>query len=398
MQDGKSVAAIVVAAGKGERAVVDGAAAPKQYRLLHGVPMLSRTIRALLAIEAIDRVLPVIHPEHLGHYAALGLADPRLLPPVAGGSTRQASVRAGLAALEASPPDLVLIQDAARPFVDAGLVAGVLGALQRHQGALPVLAVTDTIKRSSDGRMVEATEDRRQLFAAQTPQGFHFAAILAAHDAAAAAAAEFTDDAGIAEWFGLAVALTPGDANNLKITLPGDFTRAERLLGGEPGGTETRVGTGFDVHPFEPGDFVTLGGVRIPHEARLQGHSDADVALHALADALYGAIGEGDIGTHFPPTDPRWRGADSATFLAHAAGLVAARGGRIVNLDLTLVCEAPRIGPHVAAMRRRIGEICTIGASRVAVKATTSERLGFTGRGEGIVALATASVEVPRED
>jgi len=393
----KRVAAIVVAAGRGERAATAGNEVPKQYRPILGVPMLQRTIVALLKIDAVDLVLPVIHPEHIERYAALGLSDPNLLPAVPGGATRQASVLAGLRALESAAPDLVLIQDAARPFVDMALVDGVLAALITFDGALPAIPGTDTVKRSNDGRSIDTTEDRRTLFAAQTPQGFRYAEILAAHIKASASPQEFTDDASIAEWAGLKVALSPGSSRNIKVTLPEDFARAERLLRGD-NLMETRVGTGFDVHPFEPGEFVTLGGVRIAHTQRLQGHSDADVALHALTDAIYGALGEGDIGTHFPPSDPQWRGADSAVFLKHATGLVAARGGRIVNLDLTIVCEAPRIGPHVAAMRQRIGEICTISPSRVAVKATTSERLGFTGRGEGIVALATASVEMPGED
>ena len=397
MSRARKVAAIVVAAGRGERAATDHTALPKQYRPILGVPVLRRTVDALLAIEAIGSVLPVIHKDHEILYAGLGLQHERLLPPVVGGTSRQKSVLAGLTALEGHAPDLVLIQDAARPFVDAALVDGVLSALNDFDGALPAIPVTDTIKRSADGRRIDATEDRQALFAAQTPQGFAFRQILSAHRRAAELPQEFTDDASIAEWAGLTVALSPGSSRNLKITLPEDFARAERLLGGDKL-METRTGTGFDVHPFEPGDFVTLGGVAIPHSMRLQGHSDADVALHALADAVYGAIGEGDIGTHFPPSDAQWRGADSSIFLRHAAACVSDRGGRIVNLDLTVICEAPRIGPHVQAMRERIGEICTIAPSRVAVKATTSERLGFTGRGEGIVALATASVEMPRED
>ena len=397
MSRARKVAAIVVAAGRGERATSDKLSPPKQYRPILGVPVMQRTIKALLDIDAIDFVLPVIHHDHALLYASLGLEDQRLLPPVAGGPTRQQSVLAGLRALEADPPDLVLIQDAARPFVDRALVDGVLSALGDYDGALPALPVTDTIKRSADGRRIDATEDRRVLFAAQTPQGFDFGKLLAAHCKAAELPQEFTDDASIAEWAGLHVALSPGSSRNIKITLPDDFSRAERLLGGDLL-METRTGTGFDVHPFEPGDFVTLGGVRIAHTMRLQGHSDADVALHALADAVYGAIGEGDIGSHFPPSDAQWRGADSSIFMRHAVACVTDRGGRIVNLDLTLICEAPRIGPHVEQMRQRIGEICTISSSRVAVKATTSESLGFTGRGEGIVALATASVEMPRED
>jgi len=391
------VAAIVVAAGKGERAATGTRFLPKQYRDIADIPIVKRTIAALLTMDEVSLVLPVVHPEHGHLYAALGLSHPRLLPPVTGGASRQASVRAGLLALEPRRPDAVLIQDAARPFIDRALVIPVLDALATHDGALPVVPVTDTIKRSTDGQTVTATEDRRTLVAAQTPQGFRFPQIFQAHNDAASQPAEFTDDAAIAEWAGLTVAMTPGSTRNIKITHPEDFARAERLLGGEKP-LETRIGTGFDVHPFEPGDFLTLGGVRIPHTHRLQGHSDADAALHALTDAIYGALGEGDIGTHFPPSDPQWKGADSALFLRHAVGLVAARHGRIVNLDLTIVAERPRIGPHVREMRAKIAEICGMSVDRVAIKATTSERLGFTGREEGLAALATASVELPRED
>jgi 2-C-methyl-D-erythritol 4-phosphate cytidylyltransferase/2-C-methyl-D-erythritol 2,4-cyclodiphosphate synthase len=391
------IAAIVVAAGKGERASADGNPEPKQYRLLAGEPVLSRTIKALLAHDAVALVLPVIHPDHEARYAALGLADPRLLPAAIGGATRQASVRAGLEALAPHRPDIVLIQDAARPFCDPELIAGVLAGLAEADGAVPCVPVTDTIKRSADGSRVDATEDRRTLFAAQTPQGFRYEQILVAHRRAAELEREFTDDAAIAEWAGLAVAIAPGSARNLKLTLPGDFVRAERMLtAGEA--METRIGSGYDVHALVPGDAVWLCGVKIPHSRRLDGHSDADVALHALCDAIYGALGEGDIGRHFPPSDMRWKGAASSVFLAHAAGLVKARGGRIVNLDITLVCEAPRIGPHVEAMRARIGEVCAISPARVAVKATTNEKLGFLGREEGIIALATASIELPRMD
>jgi 2-C-methyl-D-erythritol 4-phosphate cytidylyltransferase / 2-C-methyl-D-erythritol 2,4-cyclodiphosphate synthase len=392
----KTIAAIVVAAGAGTRANAGGPDMPKQYRPLGGVPVLARTIAALLESEDVRWVLPVIHPEHVGRYDALRLHDERLLKPVNGGAQRQGSVRAGLQALAPLKPGLVLIQDAARPFVAAEIVKGVVGALADHDGALPVMPVTDTIKRSDDGRTVSRTEDRRALFAAQTPQGFRFPQILAAHMRAARLPREFTDDAEVAEWAGLSVALTPGSARNIKITHPEDFARAERMLGGTP--METRVGTGLDVHPFEPGDAVWLGGVAIPHTARLKGHSDADAALHALCDAIYGALGVGDIGAHFPPSDPQWKGAPSSVFLKHAAGLVAERRGRIVNLDLTIVCEAPRIGPHVEAMKQAIAGVCGVSPARIAIKATTSERLGFTGREEGLVALATASVELPRED
>jgi 2-C-methyl-D-erythritol 4-phosphate cytidylyltransferase/2-C-methyl-D-erythritol 2,4-cyclodiphosphate synthase len=386
----KTVAVIVVAAGTGERM----GGTPKQYRMLAGQPVLARTIEAFTRRSDVTWVLPVLHPDHAARYRDLRLSEPKLLEAVIGAPTRQGSVLAGLEALAGHRPDLVLIQDAARPLVDDAVIDGVIGAL--GGAALPVVRVTDTIKRSVDGKVVSGTEDRRQLFAAQTPQGFAFADILDAHRRAAGASSEFTDDAAIAEWAGIPVALTAGSSRNIKLTHPEDFERAERLLGG--GDMETRTGTGFDVHPFEPGDAVWLGGVRIPHMMKLKGHSDADAALHALTDAIYGALGEGDIGSFFPPSDPQWKGAASSIFLKHAAGLVTERGGRIVNLDLTIVCEAPRIGPHVVAMKATIGEACGISSGRVAVKATTSEHLGFTGRSEGLMAMATATIELPRED
>lgn len=379
-----SIAAIVVAAGTGQRAKGD---VPKQYRMLAGKPVL---VRAIEAMGAASVVVPVIHPDHAERYAALGLPH----EPIVGGGRRQDSVLAGLQALATRRPDLVLIQDAARPLTSAAVVDAVVAALAEADGALPAVPVSDTIKRSPDARRILATEDRNALFAAQTPQGFRFPQILSAHLRASTQPREFTDDAAIAEWAGLNVVLTPGDSRNIKLTLPEDFDRAERLLG-DGLRMETRIGQGYDVHPFGPGEHVTLGGVRVPHTQGLVGHSDADAGLHALCDAIYGALGEGDIGTYFPPSDPQWQGVASTIFLAHAAGLVAARGGRIVNLDLTLICEAPRIAPHVAAMRQAIAETCKIRSSRVAIKATTSEGLGFTGRQEGIAAMASASVEMP---
>ncbi|MEO7223740.1 MAG: bifunctional 2-C-methyl-D-erythritol 4-phosphate cytidylyltransferase/2-C-methyl-D-erythritol 2,4-cyclodiphosphate synthase [Devosia sp.] len=386
----KTIAVLIVAAGLGERM----GGGPKQYRMLAGTPVLASTIAAFTRRDDVSWVLPVINPAHADLYAGLNLSDSKLLPAVDGAPTRQGSVLAGLEALSVHAPDLVLIQDAARPLVDDDSISAVIAAL--GEAALPVVPVTDTIKRSSDGRFAEGTEDRRTLFAAQTPQGFAYPAILDAHRRAAAQPTEFTDDAAIAEWAGIAVALTKGSPHNIKLTHPADFERAERLLGGTP--LETRTGTGFDVHPFEPGDAIWLGGVRIPHTAKLKGHSDADVALHALTDAIYGALGEGDIGTFFPPSDPQWKAAASSLFLRHAASLVRERGGRIVNLDITIVCEAPKISPHVAAMKAAIADACAITPSRVAVKATTSEQLGFTGRGEGLMAMASATVELPRED
>lgn len=395
MKEQKRIAVIVVAAGAGVRASSAGDTTPKQYRKIGGKAVLQRTIEAFLD-TGVNWIVTVIHPDHRALYDALTLNDERILPPVAGGSQRQASVLAGLQALGPKGPDLVLIQDAARPFVDAAVISGVIEALGRNDAALPVMQVTDTIKRSLDRQTVTRTEDRSQLFAAQTPQGFRFPQILAAHLRAGRLPREFTDDAAIAEWAGMTVALTPGSARNIKITHPEDFERAERMLGGTA--METRIGSGFDVHPFEPGDTVWLGGVAIPHTAKLKGHSDADAALHALCDAIYGALGAGDIGTYFPPSDQRWKGAPSSVFLKHAAGMVAERGGRIVNLDITIVCEAPRIGPHVAAMKASIAGTCGISENRVAIKATTAEQLGFIGRDEGLVSLATASIELPRED
>lgn len=403
MTSRKTIAAIVVAAGRGERASAGGETTPKQYRTLAGVPVLVRTINALLDHGSIDWVLPVIHPEHGERYAALGISDPRVLAPVLGGAERQASVLEGLKGLGAKRPDLVLIQDAARPFANREIIQGVIDALGGAEAALPVVPVTDTIKRSTDGVTVSATEDRSTLFAAQTPQGFRFPQILSAHMRASRLPRPFTDDAAIAEWAGLKVALTKGSADNIKITNPGDFHNAERIMNGAKSmndqriNAEMRVGMGVDFHQFVEGDAVWLGGVRIPHSKKLSGHSDADAALHALTDALYGAIGEGDIGTHFPPSDPQWKGAASSIFLEHAGKLIAERGGRVVNVDLTIVCEAPRIGPHVAAMKAVIGGVLGIAPDRVAVKATTSEQMGFAGRGEGLMAQAVAMVELPRE-
>jgi 2-C-methyl-D-erythritol 4-phosphate cytidylyltransferase/2-C-methyl-D-erythritol 2,4-cyclodiphosphate synthase len=388
-----TTAAIVVAAGRGSRF---GGAAPKQYTPLAGRPILTHALARLAAHPAISAVRAVIHPDDRAAYdaAAAGLD---LLEPVHGGAERQESVRLGLESLEALAPARVLIHDAARPLVDAGTVDRLLAALTAAPAALPVLPVADTLKRGDAGRVVE-TVPRDGLYRAQTPQAFGFAEILAAHRAAAGRA--LTDDAAVAEAAGLAVALVEGAPQLMKITTFGDLAEAERWLGlGDPAAMarsgEVRVGNGFDVHRFVPGDHVTLCGVRIPHRQALAGHSDADVGLHALTDAILGALADGDIGSHFPPSDPTWRGADSARFLRHAGTLVTARGGRILHCDVTLICEAPKVGPHRAAMQARIAEILGIGPGRVSVKATTTERLGFTGRGEGLAAQATATLELP---
>jgi 2-C-methyl-D-erythritol 4-phosphate cytidylyltransferase/2-C-methyl-D-erythritol 2,4-cyclodiphosphate synthase len=369
---------------------------PKQYAPLGGQPLLARALAGFVAHPGIDQISVVIHPDDALHYrtATEALAH-RLAPPIHGGGTRQESVRLGLEALAGAAPSLVLIHDAARPFVGRDVICRVIDALSRHAGAIAAEPVTDTLKRASSSGTIAGTVDRTGLWRAQTPQGFRFAPILAAHRRAASEGrADFTDDASLAEWAGLEVALVQGSSRNMKITHAEDLAMAERLIS-DAGALEPRVGTGFDVHRFAPGDHVWLGGVRIAHTLGLEGHSDADVALHALTDALLGAIGDGDIGAHFPPSDPKWRGAASRIFVEDAVARVAARGGRISNVDLTLLCEAPRIGPHRDAMRESISRMLGIDASRVGVKATTTEGLGFTGRGEGLAAMASATVLLP---
>ena len=377
---GRTVA-LVVGAGEGQRF---GGELPKQYHLLAGVAVMRRSLKAFMDHPDVSAVQAVIHPNHHELYdaAAQGLALP---VPVDGGATRQGSVLNGLESLNADEPSTVLIHDAARPLVDPGVISRVLAALQTSPGAIPALAVADTLKRS-DGQFVETTVDRQGLWRAQTPQGFHYQNILAAHRQASGD--ELTDDAAVAERAGLAVAIVEGSEDNVKVTRTGDMVRAERILGAG----ETRTGLGFDVHRFGPGDHVMLCGVKVPHEFGLEGHSDADVGLHAVTDALLGAIGEGDIGTHFPPSDPQWKGTESDIFLRHAGDMIAGKGGRISNIDVTLICEQPKIGPHRAAMIKRMAEILSITEHRISIKATTTERLGFTGRGEGIAAQAAATV------
>ena len=395
VRNGKSIAALIVAAGRGTRLSPTDEARPKQYLDLAGTPVLARSIAGFAGHEAIDTVLAVIGPEDDAFYADLPPdGTGKVLPPVTGGATRQLSVLKGLEALEKTHPDLVLIHDGARPIVPAAVIDGVIAALDAADAALPATPVIDTIKRSQDGRTVGGTEDRTQLFAAQTPQGFAFDRILGLHRRVREITDGFTDDTAIAEWGGVPVALSEGSADNIKITLPGDLSRAAQILKGSSK-MQTRIGNGYDVHPFVPGDAVILGGVTIPHDKKLKGHSDADAGLHVLTDALLGALAEGDIGTHFPPSEEKWRGEPSRTFLGFAAERVAARGGRIVNLDLTIVAERPKIGPHVAAMRENIARICGIDISRVSVKATTSEKMGFVGREEGIATIGSASVELP---
>ncbi len=382
--------ALVVAAGRGRRV---GGEVPKQYQPLDGAPLLRRTLGAFLSHPAVDRVRAVIHPDDgaLFETASRGLD---VMDPVTGGATRQDSVRLGLESLESLRPGRVLIHDAARPFVDAATIFRVLEALDTHPGAIPALPVSDTLKRGEDG-LVGGTVERDGLWRAQTPQGFRFADILAAHRRAAGSA--LTDDAAVAEAAGLEVALVAGSADNLKITTDEDLRRAQ---GHDEGGSQTRTGQtrsgmGFDVHRFGPGDHVMLCGIAVPHGFGLEGHSDADVALHAITDAVLGAIGAGDIGTHFPPGEAQWKDAPSSLFLEKAAELVSGMGGAIANVDVTVICEAPRIGPHRAAMTARLAEILGLAEDRVSVKGTTSEGLGFTGRGEGIAAQAIATVRFP---
>jgi 2-C-methyl-D-erythritol 4-phosphate cytidylyltransferase/2-C-methyl-D-erythritol 2,4-cyclodiphosphate synthase len=391
-----STAALIVAAGRGSRARGPGDP-PKQYAPIGGAPVLARTLAAFASHPGIDLVQVVIHPDdEVSYRAAAAAAGAKLLPAVAGGASRQRSVSNGLEALASRSLARVLIHDAARPFVTADVIDRVLAALATRPGALAAEPVADTLKRAAPDGSIAETVDRTGLWRAQTPQGFDFATILALHRRAAAAGRDdFTDDAAIAEWAGVPVALVRGSAANSKITTSEDLVMADRLLRAAAPDLETRTGSGFDVHRFASGDHVWLCGVCLPHSQRLDGHSDADVGLHALTDAILGALGDGDIGQHFPPSDERWRGAASSVFLADAARRVAERGGRIVNADVTLLCEAPRIGPHREAMRAAIASILGIDVERVAVKATTTEGLGFTGRREGIAAMATASVQLP---
>jgi len=375
-------AALIVAAGAGSRF---GGDRPKQYRMLAGEPVLRRTVRAFLSHPDVDGVLVAVSAGHEAMYAD-AVAGLELPPPVHGGATRQESVRAGLERMAAEgPPDRVLVHDAARPLVDAGTIARVARALGDGPAAIAAVPVVDTLKRGADGR-VAGTVDRAGLWQAQTPQGFRFPDILDAHRRFADAGA--TDDAALAELAGLPVALVPGSPENLKVTAADDLARAERLLGGP----EFRTGIGYDVHRFGPGDHVMVCGVRVPHDRGVEAHSDGDVGLHALTDALLGTIAAGDIGVHFPPSDPRWRGAPSDLFVRHAVGLLHARGGRVVSADVTVVCERPKVGPHRAAMSERMAALLGVPADRASVKATTSEGMGFTGRGEGIAAQAVCTV------
>jgi 2-C-methyl-D-erythritol 4-phosphate cytidylyltransferase/2-C-methyl-D-erythritol 2,4-cyclodiphosphate synthase len=371
MNRNADTAVIVVAAGRGSRM---GGEVPKQWQMLAGKPVIAHTLAAFQGL----RVLLVIHPDDRARALGLGV------DLVEGGATRDASVLAGLRALEGSGVRRVLIHDGARPLVSRGLIDRLLAALDHHAGAAPALGVTDALWRGADG-LVSGTVDRAGIYRAQTPQAFHFDAILAAHLAHPGGA---LDDVQVARDAGIDVAIVEGDEDNMKLTFPGDFARAEGILKGRR--MDVRMGNGYDVHAFCEGDHVWLCGVKVPHIKGLLGHSDADVGMHALTDAIYGALALGDIGRHFPPSDPQWKGAASHIFLSHAIGMARAQGFGLGNCDVTLVCEHPKIGPHAGAMQAELARIIGVEPGRVSVKATTSERLGFTGREEGIAALATA--------
>ncbi|HTV32183.1 MAG TPA: bifunctional 2-C-methyl-D-erythritol 4-phosphate cytidylyltransferase/2-C-methyl-D-erythritol 2,4-cyclodiphosphate synthase [Methylocella sp.] len=394
MTPASDLAILVVAAGRGSRV---GGEVPKQYRLLAARPLITHTLAGLSAAAPEARLLPVIHNDDLELYDGLKplVAGVRLGPPAFGGATRQASVRNGLEALaRLAPPKLVLIHDAARPFVSKALVERAVAAGATHGAAIPGVPLSDTIKVLDAEDFVAASPPRATLRAVQTPQAFHFDLILAAHRAALAQGIlDLTDDAAVAEWAGHRVHVFEGDEANMKVTSAKDLAVAEARLLGDL--ADIRTGQGYDVHAFGPGDHIHLGGVKIAHDHGLIGHSDADVLSHAITDALLGALAEGDIGSHFPPSDPQWKGAASRIFLSAAAAKIRARGGLIAHIDATVVCERPKIGPHRDVIRESLAAILEIPAARVAVKATTSERLGFTGREEGMAALALATLRLP---
>jgi len=383
-------AAIIVAAGRGLRA---GPGGPKQYRSIGGRTVVAHALDAFCRHPGVSWVQPVCHADDSVSFAEAtqGLT---YLPPVPGGATRQASVCAGLKALAKLAPDVVLIHDAARPFVTAGVIDRAIAAAGKTGAAIPTIAVADTIKQVNANGDVVGTPPRADLRIAQTPQSFQFDKILAAHERAARDGRDdFTDDAALAEWTGLTVATFEGDHLNMKLTTPEDFAREEARLAASLG--DIRVGTGFDVHAFGDGDHLMICGVRVPYSRGFLAHSDGDVGLHALVDAILGALADGDIGSHFPPSDDKWKGAESNRFLDYAVQRVRARGGFIANLEVTLICEQPKIGPLRDEMRVRIAEIANVPVSRVSVKATTTERLGFAGRKEGIAATASATIRLP---
>src|SRR6201994_2142687 len=393
MSQSQRTAAILVAAGRGLRA---GAGGPKQYRTIGGQTVIYRAMAPSCRHPNLFAVQPVLHPDDTVMFNAAcdGL---RHAAPTPGGATRQESVHAGLEAIAPEKPDIVLIHDAARPFVSQALISRAIAAVARTGAAIPAIAVADAIKLVNGSGNVEATPERARLRIAQTPQVFRFDAILDAHRRAARDHRnDFTDDAALAEWAGLTVATFEGDVAHMKLTTPEDFVREEARLASLLG--DVRTGTGYDVHAFGVGDHVMICGLRVPHSKGFLAHSDGDVGLHALVDAILGALADGDIGSHFPPSDMKWKGASSDQFLKYAIDRVSARGGRVAHLEVTLICERPKIGPLRDTMRARIAEITGLSVSRVAVKATTSERLGFTGREEGIAATASATIRLPWDD
>ncbi|MBZ9677558.1 bifunctional 2-C-methyl-D-erythritol 4-phosphate cytidylyltransferase/2-C-methyl-D-erythritol 2,4-cyclodiphosphate synthase [Mesorhizobium sp. ES1-1] len=394
---GGKVAVLIVAAGRGARA--GQANGPKQYQHIGGLAVIAHTLEIFLAHPQTGEVVVAIHADDRDLFRQAAGANVERVTAIDGGATRQASVRLGLLALRSQAPGQVLIHDAVRPFVDAELIDRTIAAIGEREGALPALPVADTLKREAASGLVGETVPRDGLHAAQTPQGFPFWPILAAHEKAHhLGKMDFTDDASIAEWADIPVRIVPGSPDNVKLTWARDIAMAhERLSGGRTQFPDIRTGNGYDVHAFEPGDHVTLCGVAIPHDKRLSGHSDADVGLHALTDALLATCGSGDIGSHFPPSDPQWKGAASRIFVEHAARIVRDRGGRIANADITLICEAPRVGPHREAMTAALSQMLAISPDRISIKATTNEKLGFVGREEGIAAIATASVVFPGE-
>ncbi len=385
--------ALLVAAGKSERM---GGEIPKPYLHLGGEPILRRTIKAFLNHPEIDAVRVVIRREHHALYrrAIEGLT---LMPLVVGGDSRQESVRRGLEALSHWQPECVLVHDAARPMTSPELISRVIASLDAHKGAVPALAVVDTVRRAKDG-IAQETISREGLFAVQTPQGFNYQTLLATHRQLASE--NLTDDAALLEKTGVPVVIVEGDASNIKITTEADITMLEQAMTSD---METRTGMGFDVHALKPHDadtpmsqqYIKLCGIKIPFTHYLEGHSDADVGLHALVDAILGAIGAGDIGMHFPPDDRKWQGADSERFLLHAYELLKARGGELVHMDVTLICERPKVSQHREDMIKHIAATLKIAPDRVSVKATTTEKLGFTGRSEGIAAQAVATIKLP---
>src|ERR1700726_3975757 len=390
MPKSERTAAILVAAGRGLRA---GSGGPKQYRLIGGKTVIFRAMEPFCRHPQVFAVQPVLNPDDATVFNE-AVRELKHEPPTNGGATRQASVHAGLEALAGQKPDVVLIHDAARPFVSAAMISRAIDAASRTGAAIPAIPVTDTVKLIDGSGNVEATPERARLRIAQTPQAFRFDVILDAHRRAAREGrGDFTDDAALAEWAGLTVATFEGDPANMKLTTPEDFVREEARLASLLG--DVRIGTGYDVHAFGDGDHLMICGVRVPHSRGFLAHSDGDVGLHALVDAILGALADGDIGSHFPPSDRKWKGASSDRFLKYAVERVTARGGRIAHLDVTLICERPKIGPLRDAMRARIAEISGLDIARFAVKATTSERLGFTGREEGISATASATIRLP---